>query len=153
MPRIVVGSYVDFAGAARGASALVAEGLVHGEVSIIASRPAPRLSSAIALSAGALGAVIAPGSVFAFTPDMTTLFAFAPMAGALAGALLGSLGAVLVDRRARARAEQVRVEIDPAHVARVEAILRASGATLHHPLGRLRPAPAARPLRLVPYRP
>ena len=151
MQRIVTGSFEDFAGAARGASALVAAGFGHGDVSLIAGLP-QRVPPAIALVAGALGAMIASGSAYAWAADTPTWFAIAPSFGAIAGACLGMLAAMVADHRARARAEQVRVVVDAPRAAHVEAILRACGATVDR---RALPAPAAGPpvLRFVPYRP
>jgi hypothetical protein len=154
MQKIVTGSFVDFAGAARCASALVAAGFVHGEVSIIARRPGPPLLSAAALLAGAVGALVAPGSMVAWTSDARTLFDVAPSFGAAAGACVGVLAAVLADRRSRARAEEVRVVVDSGRVARAEQILRSCGASIRRLALRSHPAAiGARPLRLVPYRP
>ena len=153
MPNIVTGSYVDFAGAARGASALVADGFVHGEVSIIARPAGARPVPAVALVAGAVGAMIAPGSVLAWAADMGALLVIAPSFGAIAGACLGAAVAALARRRSRSRTEDVRVVVDAARAPRVEAILLASGATLARRTdgGRLEAPP--RPLRFVPYRP
>ena len=60
--QIVTGRFHDFDAAARGASALVAEGFAHGEVSLIARTARPRFG--FTLTAAALGAVIVPGGVF-----------------------------------------------------------------------------------------
>jgi len=151
MQRIVTGSFGDFAGAARGASALVAAGFGQGEVSIIACLPR-RMTPAAALIAGALGAMIASGSAFAFASDMSTLFAIAPSFGAVAGACLGAVAAVLAEQRSLARAEQVRVIVDESRAERVEAILRDCGATLGRGSAPWRPSmPPV--MRFVPYRP
>jgi hypothetical protein len=58
MQRIVTGSFEDFAGAARGASALVAAGFGHGDVSHHRLPPLPAAPAGAALVAGALGAMI-----------------------------------------------------------------------------------------------
>ena len=155
MHRIVTGSFVDFAAAARAASALAAAGFVHGEVSIIARRTPPRLLAAAALVAGAAGALVAPGSVLAWVAGAGPLADVAPSFGAAAGAGIGALAGVLADRRSRAHAEEVRVLVDdPLDVARVERLLRANGASLGPRAAWPRlPRSSPRPLRLVPYRP
>jgi hypothetical protein len=151
MKSIVTGSFGDFAGAARGASALVAAGFGHGEVSIIACLPR-RMTPAAALIAGALGAMIASGSAFAWAADTSALFAIAPSFGAVAGACLGSVAAMLTAQRSRARAEVVRVFVDESRAVGVEAILRACGATLGRRAAQPR-ADAPPVLRFVPFRP
>lgn len=172
MHRIVTGSFDDFAGAARGVSALMADGFGHGEISIVAVPPPPlerarpeRLRTG-ALIAGALGAMIGPGSVWAWTADPGAMLMWAPSLGALAGALLGAVGAVVLERRAQRLAtrhtpggEIVSVLVDSSRAARVESILKQQGATLgRRPrTSRVAHAPprAARPAAptLVPYRP
>jgi hypothetical protein len=128
MQTVVTGRFQDFAAAARGASALVADGFAHGEVSLIARSARPRWRPA--LMAGAVGAVVAPGSVLAWSADAGALIALAPAAGAAVGAVLAGVSAWLAERRASRRAEEVRVVVDPARAARAGAILRATGATL-----------------------
>jgi hypothetical protein len=175
MHRIVTGSFDDFAGAARGVSALMADGFGHGEISIVAlpppeaadARPDRRRTGA--LVAGALGAMIGPGSVWAWAPEAGAMIMWAPSLGALIGASLGILGALVLERlalRAGAGAtpaapagEVVSVVVDAARADRVEAILRGQGATVGRrhrlaSLARHRPSvDRAPPPRLVPYRP
>lgn len=180
MHRIVTGSFPDFADAARGVSALMAAGLSIGEVSIIAipppdrdpppTRPPDGYVRAGASMMGALGAILGPGTGWAWAPpDPGALLVFAPVAGALAGACLGAIAGLLVDHFARnaaaaARrpivhgrldAESVTVVVDEALAGRVEAILRQHGAALApHDRGRVRtPSPVAPPLLLAPHRP
>ena len=178
MQKIVTGSFEDFEGAARGVSALMADGFGHGHISIIAQPPpdarptSPHRRRNGALVVGALGAVIGPGSVWAWVPEAGAMLMWAPSLGALAGAALGAFGAVLVDRlsrRARFPAipaslerrpgEVVSVVVDDTRASRVEAILREHGARLGRRHRRSPPASARRsvdrspPPRLVPYRP
>ena len=180
MQRIVSGSFPDFAGAARGVSALMAAGFGSGEISIIALPPPDPCSPAArprtgnvragASLLGALGAMAGPGTGWAWAlPDAGALLVWAPVAGALAGACLGAIVGLLVDRlanrpatsaqgpsaRDRVDAESVTVVVDEADAGEVEAILRKHGAALV-PRRRERRRdllPAARPLLLVPYRP
>ena len=175
MHRIVTGSFDNFAGAARGVSALMADGFGNGEISIVALPP-PAVASARrvrrrtgALVAGALGAVIGPGSVFAWTPDPGDMLMWAPSLGALVGASLGTVIGLVLERLAcRAAAmptspasagEVVSVVVDAGRADRVESILRGQGATVGRRY-RLASAPRVRPSidrapppRLVPYRP
>jgi hypothetical protein len=177
MPRIVTGSFPDFAGAARGISALMAAGFTHGEISVIAlpppeaASPSPAPSGSVRAGAslmGALGAMAGPGTVWALPlPDPAALIVWAPAAGALAGACVGALAAVLLHRwagrprpeppvsPARVDAEAVTVVVDDeARADAVCAILRAHGASFDAPASarRRRARRAALPLRLVPFR-
>jgi len=153
MQRIVTGSFEDFAGAARGVSALMADGFGHGDISIIAlpptepaSRPPDRLRQG-ALIAGAIGAMIGPGSVWAWAPDAVVALLWAPTLGAIAGAVLGAFLASLFRSVDRPAAEAVSVVVDHVRAGRVEAILREHGAMLDWRRPRV---PVMRP---VPYRP
>jgi len=139
MPRTVTGTFRDFAGAARSVSALMAEGFGHGDISIIGlpatdapSRAPGRLRNG-ALVAGALGAMIGPGSVWAWAPEAAAMMMWAPSLGALAGASLGALLAALLTSVQRPAAEAVSVVVDEPRAARVEAILREHGARLLRP--------------------
>ena len=164
MPRTVTGTFRDFAGAARSVSALMAEGFGHGDISIIglpatgASSGTPGRLRSGALVAGALGAMIGPGSVWAWAPDPGAMMMWAPSLGALAGATLGALLAALLTGVERPAAEAVSVVVDEARVARVEAILREHGARilprrLRVPTqGVLRRIDRSQVPRLVPYR-
>ncbi|HEY8243798.1 MAG TPA: hypothetical protein VII68_10075, partial [Casimicrobiaceae bacterium] len=165
MQRIVTGSFEDFAGAARGVSALMAEGFGHGDISIIAlpartaaTRPPDRLRTG-ALVMGALGAMVGPGSVWAWAPDAGAMMFWAPSLGALAGASLGALLAVLLSGVEHAAAEAVSVVVDEKRASRVEAVLRAHGATLGRRWPRATAIRSRRsvdrvpPPRLVSYRP
>lgn len=153
MQRIVTGSFEDFAGAARGVSALMAHGFGHGDISIIALpatdpaiRPPDRLRQG-ALVAGAIGAMIGPGSVWAWAPDAGVALLWAPTLGAITGAVLGALLAALFGGVDRPAAESVSVVVDNVRASRVEAILREHGAMLDWRRPRV---PVMRP---VPYRP
>ena len=180
MHRIVTGSFPDFAGAARGVSALIAAGFADSRISILAmpapskapaEAPAPTGSVRAGASVlGALGAIVGPGSVWALaTPDPGALLMWAPSAGAFAGACLGAAAGALLDRFAhaglapaspsqasgRVDTESVTVVVDEARAAAVEAILRQHGAALglRTREGTRGPAASAQPLRLMPGRP
>jgi hypothetical protein len=164
MQRTVTATFTDFAGAARAVSALMAEGFGHGNITIIglpatdaASRAPGRLRNGV-LVAGALGAMIGPGSVLAWAPDAGAMMMWAPSLGALSGALVGALLAALLTRVQRPAAEAVSVVVDEPRVPRVEAILRGHGARLLRPRLRVpthgvrRSIERARVRSLVPYR-
>jgi len=168
MPRIVTGSFEDFAGASRGVSALVAEGFGHGEISIIAlpasgSRdgPPPRGPGEarwIPLVIGTLGAMIGSGSAWAWAPPVAGAWlAWAPSLGALIGAGVGILAGALAGRRIRETprwAEAVSVVVDDARAADVKAILIAHGARIErHAPGHRRATDRSRALRVIPFRP
>ena len=164
MPRTVTGTFRDFASAARSVSALSAEGFGHGDISIIglpatdANSPRSDRLRHGALVAGALGAMIGPGSVWAWAPEATVMMLWAPSLGALAGASLGTLLAALLAGVKRGEAEAVSVVVDERRIARVEAILRDHGARLLRPglhvpaHGVRRSIERARVRSLIPHR-
>jgi hypothetical protein len=169
MTRIVTGSFEEFADAARGVSALMDRGFGHGEISIVSVRasdagePLPREQVEARTGTflvGAVGAMIGSGSALAWAPPDAGVWvaSWAPTIGALIGVAVGLLLAafsILWRRTAHRDAEAVSVVVDDLRAARVEAILRAHGATLRrgHALRRRNEAGRSRSLNVVPFRP